>query len=84
MRHKFFAATFTCSVNNFGEFIIVDDREWQNELSAVFRARLEKVCFRTDRGGHCGNDFFSNCIEWRVGHLSEELLEVIKNESRTI
>ena len=84
MRHKFFATTFTCCVNNFGEFVIVDDREWQDELATVFRARLEEVRFRTDRRSHCGNDFFSDCVEWRVGHLGEELLEVIKNEPRTL
>ena len=53
-------------MNNFGEFVIVDDREWQDELAAVFRAGLEKVRFRTDRGGHCGNDFFSDRVGLRT------------------
>ena len=48
----------------------------------MFGARLEQVAL----GPNCGADgcdyFFANCIQWRIGHLSKQLLEIIEQQTR--
>ena len=49
----------------------------------MFGAGLEQVAL----GANCGADgcdyLFANCVQWRIGHLSKQLLEIVKQQTRS-
>ena len=46
--------------------------------------RIEQVPLAADRGDHRGDDLLADRVERRVGHLGEELLEVVGQELRPV
>ena len=71
-------------MDDLGQFVVVDHREGQHELTTTVRTRSQQVGFRPDGGADARDHFFTNRIERRVGHLGEQLLEVIEQQPRTL
>ena len=71
-------------VTELGEFLVGEDRRLELNQVAAGRVRVEQVALRADRGDGGGDDFFADTVDRRVGHLREELLEVVVEELRLI
>ena len=64
-------------VDDLVELVVVEHRPAQHDLAAGGRGRLEEVLLGAHHAGHGGDDFFADRIKRRVGHLGEELDEVV-------
>ena len=71
-------------VTELGEFLVGEDRRLELNQVAAGRVRVEQVALRADRGDGGGDDFFADTVDRRVGHLREELLEVVVEELRLV
>ena len=71
-------------MDDLGQLVVVDHREGQHDLPAGRRARLEKVLLGTDCAGHRGDDLLADRIQRWVGHLREELREVVEQQPRAV
>ena len=71
-------------VDDFGQLVVVDDRERKRELSTAFWTGVEHVRLRPDRRRHRRHHFFTDRIERRVRDLGEQLLEVIEQQPRPL
>ena len=78
------AGPVVVDVDDLGEFVVVDDRERQRQLAAALRSGFEQVGFGPDRRRHRGDDLFADRVQRRVGHLGEQLLEVVEQQTRTL
>src|SRR5262249_59546386 len=54
------------------------------ELTAGFGCWLEQVALGGDGGGDLRHQLFADTVERWIGHLSEELLEVVVKKSRPV
>ena len=54
------------------------------ELAAVLGRFLEQVLLRADRGDRGGDHLFADRIDRRIGHLGEELFEVVEQQRRFV
>ena len=77
-------ATVVVGVDDLGQLVVVDDRVRQGELAAALRAGREQVVLRTDGRRHRRHDLLADGVEGRVGHLGEELGEVVEQQPRTV
>ena len=71
-------------MEDLGEFVVVDDGEGQDHLTAVRGRRLEDVALRPDDRGQRRDDFLADRIQRRIGHLGEGLLEVVEEQTRAL
>ena len=67
-------------VTDLGEVVVGDDRERQLDHPAGRRLRLEQVGLRADRAGQGGDELLADRVERRVGHLGEQLAEVVEQQ----
>ena len=67
-------------IGNLGKFIIVDHREGQGKLGRRHFVAGEQIPLRTNGGVQRCDEFFTNRVQGRVGHLSELLNKVVKEE----
>ncbi len=77
-------AAVVVGVDDAGELVVVDDRERQDELAAAVRTGVEQVRLRADRRRHRRDDLLADGVERRVGHLGEELGEVVEQQARPV
>jgi hypothetical protein len=68
-------------VDDLGEFVVVDDRERQRQLTTALRTWGEQVALGSDRRRHRRDDLFADRVQRRIRHLREELLEVVEQQS---
>ena len=66
------------------QLVVVDDRVLDLDLAARLRPRVEQVALGPDRRFHRGHQLLTNRVERRVGHLGEQLREVVIQQPRTI
>ncbi len=69
-------------VDDLGEGVVVDDREGQHDLASVGRVGVECVSLGADRRAERGDELLADGVERRVGHLREELGEVVEDQPR--
>ena len=77
-------ATVVVGVDDLRQLVVVDDRVRQGELAAALRAGREQVVLGADRRRHRRHDLLADGVEWRVGHLGEELGEVVEQQPRPV
>ena len=68
-------------VQNLREFVVVDHGERQEHLAAMAGLRFQQVAFGPDEARQTGDDFFTNSVQRGVGHLREELAEVVEQQT---
>ena len=66
------------------EFVIVDDREIENDLLCVLRGRRQQVALRAKPKLHRRDNLLADGVERRVGDLRELLGEVVEEQPRTL
>ena len=71
-------------VDDLGEVVVVDDRERQDDLAGVGRRCRQGVALGTDRRAERGDELLADRVERRVGHLREELGEVVEEQPRPL
>ena len=76
--------TVVVGVDDLRQLIVVEDRERQAELAAALGPGVEHVRLRPDRRGHRRDDLFADGVERRVGHLREQLSEVVEQQARAL
>ena len=59
-----------------GCFVVIQNRRLEFDQVAGIWRRLEQVVFATNRGQNGSHTLFADGVQWWVGHLSKELLEV--------
>ncbi len=67
-------------VHQLGQVVAVDDRQRQDDLAARARRGLEQVGLGADGGRERRHQLLADGVERRVGHLGEELGEVVVEE----
>ena len=67
-----------------GHLLIAENRVWQGQTVTLLVTGIQQVTFRPDVAFQRHDDFFANRIDWRVGHLSEQLAEIVIQHSRLI
>ena len=65
-------------VDQFGQLVVAQDRVRQQDLVTGLRCGVEQVTLGPDGGLDAGHHFFADGVQWRVGHLGEQLLEVVE------
>ena len=71
-------------VHQLGQVVAVDHRQRQQDLAARAAARLEQVGLGADGGRQRGHQLLADGVEGRVGHLGEELGEVVVEQARAV
>ena len=66
------------------EFVVVDHREVEHDLTRVLGGGVEEVALGSQSETHRGDDLFADRVERRVGDLGERLGEVVEDEPRTL
>ena len=66
------------------QLLVVEDRGLELDLAAGLGRRLEQVALGPDAGRDLGHQLLADAVERRVGHLGEELLEVVVEEPRPV
>mmetsp|Transcript_1882 Transcript_1882/g.2655 ORF Transcript_1882/g.2655 Transcript_1882/m.2655 type:complete len:298 (+) Transcript_1882:2542-3435(+) len=61
-----------------------DDGVGHQQALAVLRPRLQQVLLRTHRASQTHDHLLADGVDGRVGHLCEELLEVVKHGARPL
>ena len=61
-----------------GHLVVVDDGHVQRDLAARLRPGLKQVALASSPGEDRGHKLLADRIQGRVGHLGEELLEVVE------
>ena len=60
------------------QLVVIQDRHLERDLPAVLRAGVEQVSLGAGAGEYRGHQLFADGIQRGVGHLGEELLEVVE------
>ncbi len=81
-RHRFEACT--ADMADLSKILIGKNWRIQRNLSTAFRFRFQQVALRSDSRSCRRNQFFADCIDWRIGYLSKHLFEVIIEPLRPI
>ena len=63
---------------------VAQDRLRQHDLAARLGVRVEQVALGTDGALQAGHHLFANGVQRRVGHLGEQLLEVVVEHPRPL
>ena len=71
-------------VHQLGQVVAVDHRQRQQDLAARAAARLEQVGLGPDGGRQRGHQLLADGVERRVGHLGEELGEVVVEQAGAV
>src|SRR5260370_29130302 len=66
------------------QLLVVEDRGLELDLAARRGDRLEQVALGTDAGRDLGDQLLADAVERRIGHLREELLEVVVEQARAL
>ena len=74
--------TVGVDVHDLGELVVVDDREVEDELAGVRRRGRQGVALGAHAGAQGGDELLADRVERRVGHLGEELREVVEEQPR--
>ena len=61
-----------------GQLVVTQDRLRQHDLVARLRHRVEHVALGSDGGLQAGDHLLADGVQRRVGHLGEQLLEVVE------
>ena len=69
-------------VEDLGEVLVRQDRVGQHDLAARIGSGLQQVPLGADLGLGGGDQFLADRIQRRIGHLREELAEVVEQQSR--
>ncbi len=72
--------TARVDVDDLGEVIVADHRVRHHDLPARGGSRLEQVLLGTGGRRQRGYEFFPDRVQRRVGHLGEELGEVVEDQ----
>ncbi len=70
--------------DDFREVVAADHRERHHDLPAGGRARLEQVLLGAGGRGQRRHQFFPYRVQRRVGHLREQLGEVVEDQPRPV
>ena len=68
-------------VGQLGQVVVVDHRVGQDDLSARRRRGLEQVALGPELGAARGDELLADGVERRVGHLGEQLGEVVEEQA---
>ena len=71
-------------VHDLGQVVVADHRVGQHDLAAGGRHRLEQVLLRPGDRAERGDQLFPDRVERRVGHLGEQLGEVVEHQPRPV
>ena len=69
-------------VADLGELLGAQHRRRQHDLVAVLGRLGEQVLLAADGDAGGGDELLADRVEWRVGHLGEELGEVVEERAR--
>ena len=64
-------------IDQLGQFMVPQDGLRQQDLMARIGGRVKQVALGTDGGYQAGDDLLADGVQRRVGHLREQLLEVV-------
>ena len=78
------AAAVAVEVAQLVEFVVVEDWRLELHLAGGARRRLEQVALAADGRLHRHDEIFADAVHRRIGHLGEELLEVVVEELRLV
>ena len=67
-----------------GQLAIGQHRPHELELAAMLRRLREEVLLRADGCPQRGHQLFTDGVQGRIGHLREELLEVVEQQLRPV
>ena len=70
-------------VDQLGQFVVPQDRLRQQDLVARLAGRVQQIALGTEGGRQAGDDLLADAVQRRVGHLGEQLLEVVVEHPRT-
>ncbi|EWC59048.1 hypothetical protein UO65_5657 [Actinokineospora spheciospongiae] len=68
-------------VRQLGQLVVVDHRVGQRDAAAGVRARGQQVRLGADQRAQRGHQLLADGVQRRVGHLGEELAEVVEQRS---
>ena len=71
-------------VDEFVEFVVVEDRPAQHDLTARRRRGFEQVLLGAHDARHRGDHLFTDGVEGRIGHLGEQFDEVVVEQLRAL
>ena len=71
-------------VHDPGQLVVVDDREGQLDLPAGGRGRVQQVLLGAHRAAQRGDQLLADRVQRRVGHLREQLAEVVVEQPRPL
>ena len=66
------------------EVLVGEDRRGERQLEGRLRSRLEEVRLRADRRLRRHDDLLADRVHGGIGHLGEELLEVVVEDLRAL
>ena len=66
------------------EFFVIQDRVWHAQTVGVLFGGIEQVGLGTDIAFQRHHDFLADRVDRRVGHLREQLLEIVINHARLV
>ena len=69
-------------VDQLGQFVVTQDRVWQQDLVARLRRGMQQVALGADGGLQAGHHLFADSVQRRVGHLCEQLLKIVEQHPR--
>ncbi len=71
-------------VQELGQVVVVDDRHGEDDLAARVGRRLQQVRLGPEGRRQRGDQLLADGVERRVGHLGEQLGEVVVEEARPL
>lgn len=71
-------------LHQLGESVVVENRRRQLDLPARLGAGIQQVGLGADGAADAGDDLLADRVERRVGHLGEQLLEVVEQHARAL
>ena len=71
-------------VHELGQVLLANDGERQGHQAAGGRARVEQVLLGADVGREGGDELLADRVQRRVGHLREQLVEVVVKQPRLV
>ena len=64
-----------------GQFFVRQDRVWNGKPMTLSFCRIKQVPFRADVTFQRHDDFFPRTVDGGIRHLSEQLLEIVIDQS---
>ena len=80
--HRREARALTVDLDQSAQVVVVQDRAGQHDLAGRLRRRVQQVALAADALTEAGDDLLADGVQRRVGHLREQLLEVVEQQSR--